>query len=223
MDTDNPVITKSKVKAKKIAVIVAHPDDETLWAGGTILSHEDWQVFVVSLCRGNDTDRAPKFEAALKILQAKGIMGCMDDGPQQNPLLEAEVQNTILQLLPPILYDVIITHNPSGEYTYHRRHIEVSEAVIKLWKKHKIKSKELWTFAYHDGNQKFYPRATKEAPIKNQLCLSIYDVKYEIINKIYGYPKDGWEVRTTPSTEAFWSFNNTTQAMIWLTKGGIIS
>ncbi|UZJ64417.1 PIG-L family deacetylase [Sphingobacterium sp. KU25419] len=150
------------MKIRKIAVIVAHPDDETLWAGGTILSHDDWQVYVVSLCRGNDIDRAPKFEAALKMLRAQGIMGCMDDGPHQTPLLEAEVQHTILQLLPPIVYDLVITHNPSGEYTYHRRHIEVSEAVIKLWKKHKIKSKELWTFAYHDGNQKFYPRATKE-------------------------------------------------------------
>ena len=30
----------------KCAVIVAHPDDETLWAGGTMLMHPDCQSTV---------------------------------------------------------------------------------------------------------------------------------------------------------------------------------
>jgi LmbE family N-acetylglucosaminyl deacetylase len=50
-----------KKPPKAVAVIVAHPDDETLWAGGTILSHPSWQWFIVCLCRGSDKDRAPKF------------------------------------------------------------------------------------------------------------------------------------------------------------------
>ncbi|ADY52324.1 LmbE family protein [Pseudopedobacter saltans DSM 12145] len=209
-------------KLKNIAVIVAHPDDETLWAGGTILNHYDWQVFVLSLCRGDDADRAPKFKLALKTLRAKGAMGCLDDGVQQTPLTPYEIQNTILNLLPAKVYDLVITHNPSGEYTYHRRHIEVSEAVINMWKTHQIRSKELWTFAYYDGEKKFYPRANKKAPIRIQLTLPIYDIKYEIINKIYGYPKEGWEACTTPSTEAFWSFKDPEEAVQWLEKGGVL-
>ena len=43
-------------KSKSVAVIVAHPDDETLWAGGTILNHPSWHWFVACLCRGNDQD-----------------------------------------------------------------------------------------------------------------------------------------------------------------------
>ena len=46
-----------KKPPKAVAVIVAHPDDETLWAGGTILSHPSWQWFIVCLCRGSDKDR----------------------------------------------------------------------------------------------------------------------------------------------------------------------
>ncbi len=219
-----PTTVIDKVSAKKrIAVIVAHPDDETLWAGGTILGHDDWKVYVVSVCRGNDPDRAPKFNAALKVLRAEGAMGCLDDGVRQTPLSESEIQRTIITLLPPVVYDLVITHNPSGEYTYHRRHVEVSTAVIKLWQKRKIKSKELWTFAYHDGNRQFYPRPHKAAPIKNQLNLATYDIKYKIMNKIYGYPKEGWEVMTTPSTEAFWSFTDTLKALDWLSKGGILT
>ncbi len=211
------------IRLKKIAIIVAHPDDETLWAGGTILSHRDWQVYVLSICRGDDLDRAPKFKAALKILHAVGAMGHLDDGLTQSPLPEQDIQNTILTLLPPVMYDLIITHNPSGEYTFNRRHNEVSKAVITMWKKRKIKSNELWTFAYHDDNKKFYPRAIKKAPIKTQLTLPIYDIKYEIMNKIYGYSKNSWEVETTPSTEAFWTFKDPQKAIQWLEKGGVLS
>ena len=78
--------------AKTVAIIVAHPDDETLWAGGTILSHPSWKWFIVCLCRGNDKDRAPRFYKALKILKSEGIMGDLDDGPEQKPLDEKEVE-----------------------------------------------------------------------------------------------------------------------------------
>ena len=84
---------------KSVAVIVAHPDDETLWAGGTILSNPLWNCFIICLCRGNDTDRAPKFYEALNVLKADGIMGDLDDGPEQKPLAEGEVESAILKLL----------------------------------------------------------------------------------------------------------------------------
>ncbi len=74
-----------EIKPKNVAVIVAHPDDETLWAGGTILSHPSWNCFIISVCRGNDPERAPRFYKALKILRSSGNMGDLDDGPEQNP------------------------------------------------------------------------------------------------------------------------------------------
>lgn len=68
--------------SKSVALIVAHPDDETLWAGGTLLIHPTWKCFVVCLYRGNVTDRAPNFFRALKILNNEGAMGEMHDGPE---------------------------------------------------------------------------------------------------------------------------------------------
>jgi len=88
---------------KSAAVIVAHPDDETLWAGGTILSHPSWNWFIVCLCRKSDTERAAKFYKALKILKAEGIMGDLDDGPDQKPLDEKEIERAVMQLLPPVI------------------------------------------------------------------------------------------------------------------------
>lgn len=203
-------------KSKSVAVIVAHPDDETLWAGGTILSHPFWKTFFVCLCRGSDTDRAPKFYETLKVLKSEGIMGDLDDGPDQTPLKEKEVELTVLELLPSKHYDLIISHNPNGEYTKHLRHDEISRAVIRLWHNGKISTNELWTFAYEDGNKEYYPKPVKGANIYHILTKHIWSRKYKIITEIYGFEKASWEAETTPRAEAFWRFTNPNEAYAWL-------
>ena len=207
-----------EISSRKVAVIVAHPDDETLWAGGTILSHPSWRFFIVSLCRGNDNERAPKFYSALKVLNSKGIMGNLDDGPDQRPLDENELGQTILDLLPVKHFDLIITHNPSGEYTRHIRHEEVSAAVIKLWHANKITAHELWTFAYEDGNKTYYPRSVVNAPVYKMLTKRIWQRKYDIMTRNYGFDKTSWEANTTPKSEAFWQFTDPDYAKKWIKK-----
>src|SRR5436190_16883849 len=91
---------ESPATAKSVAVIVAHPDDETLWLGGTILSHPSWHWFILSLCRGSDQDRCPRFFQALKALGAEGKMNDLDDGPEQIPLAKSEIEAAILSSLP---------------------------------------------------------------------------------------------------------------------------
>ena len=179
----------SGITSKTVVLIVAHPDDETLWAGGTILSHPSWQWFIICLCRGDDKDRASKFHKALKVLKAEGIMAALDDGPEQNPLPENVIQHTILDLLPPKHFDLVITHNPNGEYTKHLRHEEVSRAVITLWHLRKISAFELWTFAYEDGNKAYYPKPIATAPVSRELTKRIWLRKYSLITETYGYGK----------------------------------
>jgi LmbE family N-acetylglucosaminyl deacetylase len=201
---------------KSVAIIVAHPDDEILWAGGTILSHPLWTCFIICLCRKNDEDRAPKFHQVLKILNAKGIMGNLDDAPEQFPLDDNLVQQTIMDLLNKTHFDLIITHNPTGEYTKHLRHEEVSKAVINLWEEEKITTTALWTFAYEDGNKAFFPKAVENAPIYNVLPTPIWVKKYDLMTQTYGFKKDSWEALTTPKVEAFWAFEKASHAVIWL-------
>lgn len=195
-------------KTKTVAVIVAHPDDETLWCGGTILCHPTWNVFIISLCRADDTNRAPKFFEALKILGADGDIGYVDDGAEQLPQDEYSVQAAILYLLPNKHYDLIITHNPNGEYTKHLRHEEVSKAVIKLWHKGIISATELWTFAYEDGGKQYFPKPMLSASVCIKLPKHIWTKKYNIITKTYGFEKSGFEAQTTPKSEAFLKFLN---------------
>jgi len=207
-------------QAKKVAIIVAHPDDETLWAGGIILSNPSWNCFIACLSRKDDPDRSPKFNHVLKILGATGKMGDLDDGPEQTPLAENEVEAAILQLLPAIHFDLVITHSINGEYTRHRRHEEIGRAVIKLWHGGKLTAGELWVFAYGDGDREYYPRPKKNAHIYYLLSPQIWEMKYNLITNAYGFDKNSWEAKTTPAEEAFWHFYNAGQACKWLNSGG---
>lgn len=201
------------------AVIVAHPDDETLWCGGEMLMHPNDHWFVASLSRKNDTDRAPKFKKVLNRLNANGSMGDLDDGPEQKPLDTKTVEDAILNLIPKQKFDLIITHSPFGEYTKHLRHEEVGRGVISLWSEQKIATDALWLFAYEDGNKDYYPRAIEEADVCRELPETIWNEKYHIIKDLYGFEPSGFEVETTPKKEAFWKFNKAEEARKFLESG----
>jgi LmbE family N-acetylglucosaminyl deacetylase len=209
-----------KDKVRSVAVIVAHPDDETLWAGGTILQHPLWQWYIVTICRASDSDRAPKFHKVLNILGAKGGMGDLDDGPEQKPLDMKDVQECIMKLLPDNHFDLVITHDPAGEYSSHLRHEETSQAVINLWCDNRLFTRELWTFAYEDAGKKYLPKPIKNAYFYFDLPVGIWQKKYSIITDIYGFKKNSYEAETTPQAEAFWHFEFPEQARQWLNKGG---
>ncbi len=198
-----------------VAVVVAHPDDESLWAGGLLLSHPEWRVFVAALCRRSDPDRAPKFYLALKRLGADGAMGDLDDGPDQRPLSEAEVASQVLSLLPAGVYDLVVTHSLRGEYTRHRRHEETARAVLRLWREGTLHAKALLAFAYEDGGGAYLPRAEEGASFRLSLPCPVWAEKLRIITDIYGFREESWEARTVPRMEAFWRVGASEEKEFW--------
>jgi hypothetical protein len=154
------------------------------------------------------------------VLGASGKMGDLDDGPEQRPLLEVEIQRTILSLLNERRYKILITHGVEGEYTKHRRHEEVSRAVQSLWIDGAVHADMLWLFAYSDGNGSILPRPEKEAHMTAKLPEAIWEEKYRIMTDIYGFLPDSWEARTTPKEEAFWCFESPFDLKTWLNKKG---
>lgn len=197
------------------AVIVAHPDDETLWAGGTILAHPDWSWFVATLCRASDPDRAPRFRRALACLNAQGAMGDLDDGPQQAPLPDALVDGALLSLAGGRRFDLVLTHGPRGEYTRHRRHEEVCRAVSRLWQSGRLSTFALWTFAYEDGGGRTLPRARAGAGRRLVLASGLWRRKYEIVTRVYGFGPRSFEAAATPRVEAFDTFRSARAARQW--------
>jgi LmbE family N-acetylglucosaminyl deacetylase len=204
--------------AANAAVIVAHPDDETLWAGGTILTHPGYNWYIAAMCRKNDPDRSQKFYLALQSYGAAGDMADLDDGPGQIPLANEDVQHTLLQLLPALNYDLILTHAPGGEYTRHRRHEEVSQAVTVLWQTGVISTRELWLFAYEDDHGSRLPQPIQTAHHFEALPETLWQEKYRLITEVYGFSPESWEARATPQNEAFWRFQSPFELLNWLDK-----
>lgn len=199
-------------------VVVAHPDDETLWVGGTMLMFPDWSWKVVSLCRGKDRDRRPRFFNAMSRLGGLGSIGDVDDGPDQHPLSDSYVQETVISELEKKNFDVILTHSPFGEYTRHLRHEEVGRAVLHLWQAGELIARELWMFAYTDSEKTHYPRAIGDAHLDVSLPEKIWKEKLAIIQDVYGFAPDSWEAMTTPKKEAFWRFHKPDEAHTWQKK-----
>ena len=191
---------------QRVAVLVAHPDDEALWAGGLLLSRPPGSLFIVSLCRKRDPDRAPRFRQSLTCLGAQGAMGDLDDGPEQTPLTEDAVQSAIKALLPRVPYDLLLTHGPEGEYTWHRRHAEVARAVRALIDQGAVTTSRFWQFAYEDQNGAGLPRPTAQASFTKTLSPELWARKTQLITQTYGFRPDSWEARAAPRTESFTCF-----------------
>ena len=206
---------KDLESGRRALVVVAHPDDETLWVGGTIMMHPDWSWRVVSLCRGDDQDRRHRFYDAMKHLGVQGSMYDLDDGPEQRPLSDRRVQEAVGFALENTEYDLIVTHSPFGEYTRHLRHEEVGRAVLDLWQAERLATRDLWMFAYSDSGRNSYPEALEDADRVVSLSEDVWSRKLAVIKELYNFAPDSWEALSTPRKEAFWCFDNPGKALAY--------
>jgi LmbE family N-acetylglucosaminyl deacetylase len=191
----------------RAAVVVAHPDDETLWCGGYILTHPEYRWRIVTLCRAMDADRAPKFRRVLQRFGAEGEMADLDDGPDQAPLPSGLVREAAARLLAGNSYALVLTHGPNGEYTQHRRHTECCRAVVDLWRLGGLDAKRLWLFAYEDGEGAYLPRVCEDSDFRDVLSDEVWCEKRRLITGTYGFSPGSWEAQTTPREEGFWCFD----------------
>lgn len=129
---------KLKLKDINNLMIIAHPDDESLW-GGVHLAKADYLVVCVTC--GVDKQREKEFEKAVKEFGNKGISlgfpditnDAIDNWSKEYYKIERELKKIINYKD----WDMIVTHNPTGEYD-HMHHRMISTMVTKNADKNKL-------------------------------------------------------------------------------------
>ena len=206
-------------------VIVAHPDDETIWMGGTILMNPKIKWTVFSLCRGDDLDRAPKFKKVCGLYGAKAIISDLEDeGIMSIRESEPEIERRTKEVLRPLdepraskvqdvevprYFDYIFTHGANGEYG-HPRHKGVYRAIRNLVSSNWLKVEKTFMFWYKlgDNGDVVAPRNNNDDDKRRKVfCVrlpaDILKKKRDVIERIYGFKRNSFEYRNCGGEESF--------------------
>ena len=156
-------------------MIVAHPDDETLWGSEELLKNK---YLVVCITCGTNKKREKEIEAALKISKDRLIVldkpdkvrGKRSDWKHYKKQIEYELKYVIKKKK----WNTIVTHNPEGEYG-HIHHKITNNIVTKVYNKEK------------NGKLKYFGKYFSKKRInKNKFAREIpediYDMKIEMID-----------------------------------------
>ena len=164
---NNSILNQYNASQYRKLMIVAHPDDETLWGGAHLFKD---RYFVICLTNGFNLKRSNDFKKILKFTNNSGIILNYPDTQDNIRDDWSKVKIGLLKDLSKLLnyqnWDKIVTHGPEGT-TGHIHHKKTSKYVTQIAKKYN-KYNNLYYFG------KFYKKDKIPKNLKR-----INDTEYE--------------------------------------------
>lgn len=131
-ELDVTILDKMDLSSVNKLMIVAHPDDETIW-GGAHLAEDDY--LVVCITNGNNETRNKEFFDVLDVSADSGIMLTYPDKTKGKRDSWDRVRTKISLDLEKIIsykeWELVVTHNTKGEYG-HAHHIMTNNIVTNI-------------------------------------------------------------------------------------------
>ena len=180
----NYTLEQYNVSQYQKVMIVAHPDDETLWGGANLFKDK---YFVVCLTNGYNLERANDFREILKFTNNGGIILNYPDLQDYIRDDWSEVRTGILKDLSTILnykyWEKIVTHGPDGT-TGHIHHIKTCELVTKITKECN-QFKNLYYFGKFYKKNKIPKNLSRISDKELDFKIKEINIYKSVINNIY--------------------------------------
>lgn len=143
-------------------MVVAHPDDESLFGGAQLLTSNGWKVICVT--NGYNRVRRLEFETVMRMTDCEYEMWNYSD--RWAEIIDSSVFNDLKRVVCEKQWSKVVTHNSVGEYG-HIHHIQIHHMMKKL-------VPNLWTFAFYGE------KLSKEIWDKKVSLVDVYESQKEI-------------------------------------------
>ncbi len=151
-------------------MIVAHPDDETIWGANHLLKGN---YTVLCITNGDNKNRKAEFEKAMIKTHSKGIILTYPDKTNG----KRNQWKTCKKEIDSKDWNQIVTHNPNGEYG-HIHHKMISQFVTKILQKEDKMNRLMYFGQYTSRKNK------QELKKEKQMSKKEYKEKMQVI-KVY--------------------------------------
>lgn len=136
----------NKEKKYNLVFVVAHPDDESLWIGGSLyfLNKFDFvNIHVICITGDKDKERKNSFNEAMDICGINNKIVLDHEIPTKGGIPLQRVEDYFLQglakmNLPINDVDLLVSHSPYGDEHNHVQHMQLFYEILKKAIDHKI-------------------------------------------------------------------------------------
>lgn len=187
-------------------MIVAHPDDETIWGGGHLL---EGGYLVVCLTNGNNKVRSEEFK---KVVKASGNIPLILSYPDKLNLKrndwkmsKAGIKADISRIINYKKWDLIVTHNEAGEYG-HAHHKMTHSLVVDAYESLKCDSSLYFFGDYYkaydikEASKKLTSLSEEIILKKEELC-GMYSSQDSVMKNLsHMFPYENWKEYTDEKT-----------------------